>query len=61
MKWIAILLATTTLPLVAQWLHSPTPGVPRTPNGKPDLTALAPRTSNGKPDFSGVWITTWKT
>ena len=57
MKWMAILLATTTLPLVAQWLKYPTLGVPRTPEGKPDLMAPAPRTSNGKPDFSGVWIT----
>jgi hypothetical protein len=57
MKWTTILLATTTLPLVAQWLNHPTPDVPRTSNGKPDLTAPAPRTSNGKPDFSGVWIT----
>jgi len=44
-------------PLAGQWLHYPTPGVPRTPDGKPDLTAPAPRTSDGKPDFSGVWIT----
>jgi len=35
------------LPVVAsaQWLEYPTPGVPRTPEGKPDLTALAPRTA----------------
>jgi hypothetical protein len=33
MKWIAILLATTTFPLVAQWLNYPTTGVPRTPDG----------------------------
>ena len=52
----AILLAMYS-PLAAQWLHYPTPGVPRTPDGKPNLTAPAPRTSNGKPDFSGVWIT----
>jgi hypothetical protein len=51
MKWIAILLATTTLPVVAQWLNYPTPGVPRTPEGKPDLMAPAPCSSNGKPDF----------
>jgi hypothetical protein len=39
----------------AQWLHYPTPGVPRTPDGKPDLAAPAPRTADGHPDLSGVW------
>lgn len=39
----------------AQWLNFPTPGTPRTRDGKPDLTAPAPRTPDGKPDLSGVW------
>ena len=39
----------------AQWLTHPTPGIPRTKDGKPNLSAPAPRTSEGKPDFSGVW------
>src|SRR5262245_40573985 len=39
----------------AQWINHPTPGAPRTADGKPDLTAPAPRTSDGKPDLSGVW------
>lgn len=39
----------------AQWLDYPTPGTPRTPDGKPILTAPAPRTPEGKPDLSGVW------
>jgi hypothetical protein len=39
----------------AQWLHFPTPGTPRTPDGKPNLAAPAPRASNGKPDLSGTW------
>ena len=43
------------LPLGAQWLDYPTPGVPRLPNGKPNLSAPTPRTPDGKPDFSGLW------
>jgi hypothetical protein len=37
-----------------QWLNYPTPGTPRTRNGKPNLSAPAPR-SKGRPDLSGVW------
>ena len=44
-----------TLPLGAQWLHLPTPGVPRTADGKPNLTAPAPLSPEGKPDLSGLW------
>lgn len=40
-----------------QWLNYPTPGTPRTRDGKPDLSAKAPRTPGGKPDLSGVWRT----
>jgi hypothetical protein len=39
----------------AQWLHYPTPGIPRTADGKPRLTAPTPKTRDGKPDLSGVW------
>jgi hypothetical protein len=39
----------------AQWLNYPTPGLPRTPDGKVRLDAPAPRTPDGKPDLSGVW------
>src|SRR5580704_2054683 len=42
--------------LSAQWPRHPTAGVPRTPDGNPDLTAPAPRTADGKPDLSGNWI-----
>ena len=34
----------------AQWLNYPTPGTPRTKDGKPNLSAPAPRTPDGKPD-----------
>lgn len=39
----------------AQWLNIPLPGTPRTPDGKPNLTAPAPKTVDGKPDLSGIW------
>ena len=40
----------------AQWLNFPTPGTPRTRDGKPNLAAPVPRTAEGKPDLSGVWL-----
>src|SRR5580692_11241677 len=42
-------------PLAAQWLDYPTPGIPRTASGKPDLSVPAPKTPDGKPDLSGIW------
>ena len=39
----------------AQWLHYPTPGIPRTADGKLNLSAPAPKTPDGKPDLSGIW------
>jgi hypothetical protein len=48
-------LAALTMPVCAQWLNHPTPGIPRTADGKPNLTAPTPRTPDGKPDFTGVW------
>jgi hypothetical protein len=38
-----------------QWLNYPTTGVPRTADGKPNLSAPAPRAADGKPDLSGLW------
>lgn len=49
-----LVLLTAALPLAAQWLDYKDPQVPRTKNGKPNLTAPVPRL-NGKPDLSGVW------
>jgi hypothetical protein len=45
------------VPVAAQWIKYPTAGVPRLPDGKPNLAAPAPRTADGKPDFSGMWFT----
>lgn len=52
----AIILCALSSGLFAQWPSHPTPGVPRKPDGKPDLAAPAPRSSDGKPDLSGVWM-----
>jgi hypothetical protein len=43
----------------AQWPPFPTPGVPKTADGKPDLEAPTPRTPDGRPDFSGIWENAW--
>jgi hypothetical protein len=57
MQRIAILAALLLPPvsLCAQWLNVKTAGIPRTADGKPDLTAPTPRTADGKPDLSGLW------
>jgi hypothetical protein len=51
----AIVSASLTTNATAQWLDYPTPGIPRTPDGKVNLTAPTPRQSDGKPDLSGIW------
>jgi hypothetical protein len=53
--WLTVFLALLCTCAQAQWLNYPTPGIPRTSDGKPDLSAPAPRASDGKPDLSGVW------
>src|SRR4051794_59462 len=42
--------------LAIQCIHYPTPGLLRTADGKPNLSAPAPRTTSGTPDLSGVWV-----
>ena len=52
---VLLLLTASTESAPAQWLNYPTPGIPRTPDGKPNLSAPTPRTRDGKPDLSGIW------
>src|SRR5262245_22040891 len=42
-------------PVYGQWVKVPTHGIPKGPDGKPNLSAPAPRSSDGPPDLSGVW------
>jgi hypothetical protein len=51
----AIFLTATPAALFAQWPNYQTPSVPRTPDGKPNLTAPAPKAADGHPDLSGIW------
>jgi hypothetical protein len=44
------------VPAYAQWLKYPTPGIPRTADGKADLNAPAPKAPDGKPDLTGLWM-----
>jgi len=39
----------------AQWLNYPMKNVPRTKDGKADMSAPAPRTKDGKVDITGIW------
>src|SRR5215469_10810060 len=49
------LFAVSSGAMSAQWIHQSDAGIPRLPDGKPNLNAAAPRLADGKPDLSGVW------
>jgi len=53
----ALLLTCALAPaaLRAQWPDYPTPGVPKTADGKPNLAGPVPKAADGHPDLTGVW------
>jgi hypothetical protein len=52
---LAAMVGVAAVSVSAQWPKHPTPGVPRTASGEPDMDAPAPRAADGKPDLSGLW------
>ncbi|PYS56328.1 MAG: hypothetical protein DMG13_00045 [Acidobacteria bacterium] len=42
-------------PVHGQWVKVPADAIPRSPDGKPHLSAPAPRLPDGHPDLSGIW------
>lgn len=52
---LALAFVFAAAPAGAQWLDYPTAGIPRTADGKPNLSAPAPRAADGRPDISGLW------
>src|SRR5580698_4503216 len=55
LRRLILILATSSLSLLAQWPDYAGPAVPRTSDGKPNLTGPTPKTADGKPDLSGIW------
>src|SRR5579864_4010896 len=56
---ILMLIALAAVPafVQGQWLNYRTPGIPRTRDGKPNLSAPSPRAADGRPSLSGLWQT----
>jgi len=59
-RFIPVLIL-TTLPAAAfaQWPDYPTSGVPKTPDGKPNLQGPVSKAADGHPDLTGLWEYYW--
>jgi hypothetical protein len=55
--FVLALVAAAPTAIRAQWPDHPTPDVPKTADGKPNLEGPAPRMPDGKLDLSGLWAT----
>lgn len=53
---LLLLITAITSQVNAQWFDWQAPGVPRTADGRVDLSAPVPRSSDGHTDFSGKWL-----
>src|SRR5262245_7266862 len=53
-RFAIAVLCLTSITAHAQWVNYRVPGVPRTSDGKVNLTAPVARTPDGKPDLSGT-------
>jgi hypothetical protein len=54
LRSIAIVLLVSA-PVHAQWVKIPGGAIPRSSDGKPNLSTPAPRLADGQPDLSGIW------
>ena len=52
----ALFIATLAAPAASQWHGYPMPNIPRTADGKANLSAPVPKTADGTPDLSGIWM-----
>jgi len=53
---VVLMLSAFPASLTAQWIKIALPDTPRTPDGRPNLSAPTPKAEDGRPDLSGIWL-----